>query len=146
MHHLSPYIYEHDIAAVGRGLLDRSLPKSEWTHAGHFAAALWLLATYPEEQVARDLPRLIRAYNVATGVPNTDHEGYHATITMASLRAARHALTIYAGVPLTMVCALLLRDRYGDPGWLLAYWSRTLLFSVAARRGWQDPDSAPLPF
>ncbi len=30
-----------EIDRIGRGLLDRSLPKAEWTHAGHFAAAFW---------------------------------------------------------------------------------------------------------
>ena len=28
-----------EIEHIGRGLLDRSLPKIEWTHAAHFAAA-----------------------------------------------------------------------------------------------------------
>ena len=32
-----------EVEHIGRGLLDRSLPKIEWTHAAHFAAALWLL-------------------------------------------------------------------------------------------------------
>ena len=32
-----------EIDRIGRGLLDRSLPKAEWTHAAHFAAAFWLL-------------------------------------------------------------------------------------------------------
>jgi hypothetical protein len=146
MHHVSPYTCEHEIDAVGRGLLDCSLPKSEWTHAGHFAATLWLLATQRAEQVTRELPDLIRAYNAATGVPNTDHGGYHATITLASLRAAHHALTLNAGAPLVAVCALMLQDRYGDPEWLLAHWSRERLFSVVARRAWQDPDLVRLPF
>jgi hypothetical protein len=32
-----------EIERIGKGLLDCSLPKCEWTHAGHFAAVLWLL-------------------------------------------------------------------------------------------------------
>ena len=31
------------IERIGRGLVDRSLPEREWTHAAHFAATLWLL-------------------------------------------------------------------------------------------------------
>ena len=76
-----------EIERIGRGLLDRSLPKAEWTHAGHFAAAFWVLRR-PNMDAARDLPGLIRAYNEATGVHNTDTTGYHETITLASLRAA----------------------------------------------------------
>lgn len=29
------------VARIAAGVLARSLPKAEWTHAAHFAAALW---------------------------------------------------------------------------------------------------------
>jgi hypothetical protein len=32
----------------------------------------------------------------------------------------------------------------GDKAWPLTFWSRERLFSVAARRGWVEPDLAPL--
>jgi len=32
-----------DIEWIGLGIVDVSLPKSDWTHAAHFAAAIWLL-------------------------------------------------------------------------------------------------------
>ncbi len=67
-----------DIERIGRGLLDRSLPKREWTHAAHFAAALWLLRAEGAAAHAR-MPPAIRAYNEATGVANTDSGGYHDT-------------------------------------------------------------------
>src|SRR5690349_2455346 len=76
-----------DIERIGRGLIDRSLPKPEWTHAAHFAAAFWLLSS-PDHDARREMPDFIRAYNEATGTPNTDSGGYHETITLASLRAA----------------------------------------------------------
>ncbi len=77
-----------DIERIGHGVHDRTLPKKEWTHAAHFAAAFWVLRR-PDMDAARDMPGLIRAYNEATGVANTDTTGYHETITLASLRAAR---------------------------------------------------------
>jgi hypothetical protein len=40
----------------------------------------------------------------------------------------------------------LLASRYGRSDWLLAHWSRPVLFSVAARRAWVEPDLQPLPF
>ena len=79
---------DSEIDRIGRGLLDRSLPKVEWTHAAHFAAACWLLRR-SDMHAMRAMPGLIRAYNEATGVPNTDTGGYHETITLGSLRAAR---------------------------------------------------------
>jgi hypothetical protein len=82
-----PFTCNDEIAAIGRGVLDLSLPKPRWTHAAHFATALWFRQ---DLDASRAMPRLIRAYNEATGVANTDTEGYHETITQASLRAARY--------------------------------------------------------
>lgn len=133
------------VERIGRGLLDRSLPKAEWTHAAHFAAAFWLLRQ-PDLDPVRHMPGLIRAYNEATGVANTDSGGYHETITIASLRAARAWLTITPGAPLHRALNEMLLSKYGRSDWLLAYWSKAVLFSVAARRGWVEPDLRPLPF
>jgi hypothetical protein len=136
-----------EIERIGRGLVDRSLPKREWTHAAHFAAALWLLRHRRELEPAVEMPRLIRAYNEATGVANTDTGGYHETITLASLRAARSVLDRHGeSAPLHSVANDLLASELGRSDWLLLYWSRARLFSVEARRLWIEPDLKPLPF
>jgi hypothetical protein len=142
---MSRFESDADVERIGRGLLDRSLPKAEWTHAAHFAAALWLLRQ-PDKDPLRQMPGLIRAYNEATGVPNTDTGGYHETITIASLRAARAWLAARPSAALHTAVNELLGSAYGRSDWLLAYWSRPTLFSVAARRGWIEPDLRPLPF
>lgn len=54
----------------------------------HTAAALWLLRERELSACRAEMPALIRAYNAATGVPNTDTGGFHAMITAASRRAA----------------------------------------------------------
>ncbi|MFN3214299.1 MAG: hypothetical protein ACE37M_14440 [Henriciella sp.] len=80
-------ITDAEIEKLTARFMDRTLPKSEWTHRAHFAAALHLLAA--EDLDARSkMPEMIRAYNEATGVANTDTEGYHETITTASLHVA----------------------------------------------------------
>jgi hypothetical protein len=134
-----------DIERIGRGVLMRTLPKPEWTHAAHFAAAFWLLSR-PDRDAMREMPGLIRAYNEATGVANTDSTGYHETITLASLRAARAWLNARPHEMLHASLRELLASDYGRSDWLLAYWSRPLLFSVEARRAWVEPDLRPLPF
>jgi hypothetical protein len=134
-----------EIEHIAHGLIDRTLPKPEWTHAAHFAAAVWLLSR-AERAAFAQLPGLIRAYNESTGVANTDDGGYHETITLASLRAARAWLAAHPGVPLFELVNTLLAREYGSSDWLLRYWSRPLLFSVAARRTWVAPDLKPLPF
>ena len=86
------YFNDHEIERIGTAFIARTLPKPEWTHAGHFAAVLYLLRHRPDWDVSTAMPPLIRAYNEATGVANTDNGGYHETITQASIRAARHVL------------------------------------------------------
>jgi hypothetical protein len=133
------------IARIGAGLSDCTMPKSEWTHAAHFAAAFWLL-TRSDLDAFLEMPGLIRAYNEATGTPNTDTSGYHETITFASLRAARAWLIARPEAALHVALNSLLASEYGRPDWLLRFWSRPVLFSVEARRGWVEPDLRVLPF
>ena len=140
---------EDDLAVerIARGVTDRTLPKPEWTHAAHFAAALWLIRHEAGEPAEARMPGLIRAYNAATGVPNTDTEGYHETITLASIAAARAALAAHpADRPLHEVLRELMAGPLGRSDWLLAYWSKPRLFSVEARRSWVEPDLQPLPY
>lgn len=141
-----PFTSNNEIAVIGDGLTNRTLPKLAWTHSAHFASALWLLSSCPEDDCFRRMPDLIRAYNEATGVANTDTSGYHETITIASLRAARAFLAEDPSRPLFMTCNALLTSPLGKSNWLLAYWSRPRLFSAEARRIWVDPDLEPFPF
>ncbi len=138
-------ITDADIERIALGVIDRTLPKPDWTHAAHFAAACWVLRR-PGMNAERDMPKLIRAYNLATGVENTDSSGYHETITLASLRAARDWLEKRPEAPLHTALNELLASRYGRSDWLLEYWSKPVLFSVMARRAWIDPDLKRLPF
>jgi len=83
-----PFTSDEEVLKIGRGLTDRTLPKPAWTHAAHFASAMWLISHHGRIFAVRELPGFIRAYNEATGVANTDTSGYHETITQASIRAA----------------------------------------------------------
>src|SRR6202012_4509216 len=67
MRTFKPFESNDDIILIGNGLLDRSLPKTSWTHAAHFAAAAWLLERRKDMDAVRERPGLIRAYNEATG-------------------------------------------------------------------------------
>ncbi|MEH0198051.1 hypothetical protein V7S57_19660 [Caulobacter sp. CCNWLY153] len=139
----APYSAE-DVARLAERLLDRSLPKAEWTHAAHLSATLRLVRIR-DEGLERDLPGIIRAYNEAVGGVNDDTSGYHETITQAYLAAIRGFV---AALPTDLdggeAAARLLATPLGDRAWPLAFWSRERLFSIAARRGWMEPDLAPL--
>jgi hypothetical protein len=138
---------EEEIHHLGEGLMACSLKREEWTHAAHFAAALWLMRYRPDLDAAREMPRLIRAYNESTGRVNDDNGGYHETITLASLRALRGVLDANPPeVPIFQIVNALMASTMGNPNWLLEYWSRELLMSVDARRQWREPDLKSLPF
>jgi len=141
-----PFTSDEEISIIGHGLIDRTLPKTMWTHAAHFAATLWLLRCCPEIELSREMPGFIRAYNEATGGTNTETSGYHETITQASIRATRAFLSNVLAQPLFVTCNALLDSPLGQPDWLLEYWTRPRLFSVEARRVWVEPNIRRLPF
>ena len=135
------------IEHLARRVLDASLPRDEWTHAAHFALALWLLRHRPESAGAEDFRAIIRRLNDAHGTPNTDTSGYHHTITIASIMAAASVLSVHdADAPLHGVLGALTAGPYGRSDWILGHWSRERLFGAEARREWLAPDLAPLPF
>ena len=130
----------HDIAALAERLLDRTLPKDQWTHAAHLTATLRLVRIR-DAGLERDLPGIIRAYNVSVGGVNDDKSGYHETITRAYLAAIRaFAAGLPEGVDDAQAAAHLLATPLGDKEWPLTYWSRERLFTPAARLGWLEPD------
>lgn len=133
-----------EIDRIATGIICLSLPKRDWTHAAHFAAAVWFVES-PDYNAQRDMPGIIWRYNEATGVENTDTDGYHETITQASLIATTHMITkAGSGLSLFEKANQILSSPYGKPDWLLAYWSKDVLFSLQARRVWVAPDIKPL--
>ena len=146
MRRYPPFESDAVVAALGRGFLDLSLPKSAWTHAGHFGPTLWLLKERPDIDLPREMPALIRRFNEAKGGVNSDTEGYHETITQASIRAARWFWREHSQLSLHELANALMASRFGEPDWLLSYWNRSSLFSVAARLQYLEPDIQPLPY
>jgi hypothetical protein len=129
-----------EIAALAERLLDRTLPKDQWTHAAHLTATLRLVRTR-DAGLERDLPGIIRAYNVSVGGVNDDKSGYHETITQAYLAAIRaFAARLPEGTSDEDAAARLLATPLGDKEWPLAHWSRERLFTPEARLGWVEPD------
>jgi hypothetical protein len=136
---MSPYS-NAEIAALAERLLDRTLPKDQWTHAAHLTATLRLVRTRDAE-LERDLPSIIRTYNVSVGGVNDDKSGYHETITQAYLAAIRaFEAALPAGVDDAEATARLLATPLGDKDWPLTHWSREVLFTPPARLGWVEPD------
>ncbi|ALC13619.1 hypothetical protein [Sphingopyxis sp. 113P3] len=143
----SPRLFErdHDIRMLGEGLLACALPREAWTHEAHLAACLWLLTERPDIDVDAEIAGLICRFNESLGGVNDDHNGYHDSITRAFVTGVRLFLSRTAETGLSArVNALLLSD-VGQRDWPLRFYSPERLFSVEARRGFIEPDLAPLP-
>jgi hypothetical protein len=133
------------VCRIGNGLLDRTLPRAEWTHEAHFAACHWLLTERPDIDVDCDLRGIISAYNESVGSVNNDTQGYHETITRCFVLAVRLHIAATATAPLVESVNALLVSPYAQRDWPLIYYSRERLFSMAARRGFVEPDLVTLP-
>lgn len=143
----SPRLFDrdHDIRMLGEGLLACALPREAWTHEAHLAACLWLLTERPDIDVDAEIAGLICRFNESLGGVNDDHNGYHDSITRAFVAGVRLFLSRTAETGLSArVNALLLSD-VGQRDWPLRFYSPERLFSVEARRGFIEPDLAPLP-
>lgn len=125
-------------------VLSAELPRPEWTHEAHFALALWCIRHRPDLAEGDAMRGLIMRLNTFHGTANTDTSGYHHTITLASLRAARAVHD--PALDLADVLAGLMASRFGSSGWILEHWSKERLFSPEVRRAWVEPDLVPLPF
>ena len=144
----SPRLFSTDaeIVRIGEGLLDRSLPRADWTHEAHLAACLWILRERPDIDAKTEMRGIISSYNAAVGGVNDDSQGYHDTITHCFIRAvACHLRDSPPGAELADSVNTLLRSPYGRRDWPLTHYSRELLFSVAARRNFVSPDLVALP-
>ena len=139
-----PFASAEVIRHVGEGLLAGSLPKPEWTHEAHLAACTWLLLERPDIHPETELPDIIRAYNVAVGGVNDDTQGYHETLTQLYIRGVRRHLAEVASEGLLETVRALLASPMAQRSWPLTHYSREVLFSVPARRGWIEPDLAPI--
>lgn len=142
-----PRLFERDseIRAIGEGLLACALPRAAWTHEAHLGACLWLLSERPDVDIDAEIAGIIRRFNESVGGVNDDRQGYHDSITRAYVAGVRLFLSGTGEAGLAARVNALLQSEMGRRDWPLRFYSRELLFSVPARRGFVEPDLAPLP-
>ena len=133
-----------ELDALLRRFTERTLPKSEWTHAAHLAVGLWHVCRYGRDDALLRLRAGITRLNDSHATVNSSTTGHHETVTRAYVYlldafAARHTDKTVA----ERVTALL-NDPLADKKALLRFYSRERLESVQARLGWAEPDLAPL--
>ncbi|TPG53963.1 hypothetical protein [Sphingomonas glacialis] len=141
-----PFPDDAAVREIGQRLLDRSLPRADWTHEAHLGAATWLVRERPDLDLDAQIAAIISSYNLAVGGVNDADSGYHDTITRTYLAGVRaHVATRDPDEPLADSVNALLASPAGRRDWPLRFYSRDLLLSAAARRAFVEPDLAPLP-
>jgi len=135
---------EQEIDAFLAAFEAGTLPKQEFTHAGHLLAGACYVYMLGEAGAIEHMRLCVRRFNVAVGGRNTDTSGYHETITvfwiktLAALRAAHSAL-------LREEFAHHAVEAYKDRRDLFrAFYDFDVLASVEARRNWIAPTVKPI--
>ena len=116
-----------------------TLPKSEWTHAAHVAVAACHVFDHPADEALQKIRAGIIHYNTCVGTANTDHSGYHETLTRfwTGLIADFLRTRSYTS-RLEFVRAAL--SRFADSALFRSYYSFDVVKDVRARREWIAPD------
>jgi hypothetical protein len=118
------------------------LPRILWTHEAHVRMAWLYLRQRPLDEVIPIVRRGIQRYNASLG----NAEGYHETITVASLVLIDHRLGSQAGKGSFADFREVNPDLFDrNLSALLVYYSREILFSNQARQAFVEPDLFPLP-
>jgi hypothetical protein len=122
-----------------------TLPKAEWTHAAHIAAAAYYLHG---SSVATILPLMrtrISAFNLSVGGANTPTSGYHETLTrfwlliVAEFLRQRQPTSRLSAAQQSVA-------TFGQARTLhTLYYSGDVVQDSAARLAWRAPDLLPIP-
>lgn len=138
---IRPYRDEGEALAVVAGFRDRTLPGAAWTHQAHLTVGLWHVLEHGEARAMDLLREGITRYNEATGTANTDSGGYHETLTRFYVWAAGRYLA-HTGRNGSFVSRVngFLASPLASKLAPFRYYGRDRLLSVAARRGWVEPD------
>jgi hypothetical protein len=141
---VSPLI--EGVEAIAARFAAAAIPAVDRTHETHLMIGAWHVARFGPDAALDRLRAGIRALNAAHGTIDSDTRGYHETITRAYVRLIA---SFIGGRPegeaLDATVAALLASPLAARDVMARHYSKALLFSVAARRGWVEPDREPLP-
>ncbi|MBO9204236.1 MULTISPECIES: hypothetical protein [Niastella] len=120
------------------------LPKEKWTHEAHFVMALWYCCRQPLPQAIDSIKEGIKKFNISIGGENTDHSGYHETITLFYTRhIINYIVQTDAAKDFDSKLNGLWQQDFLRKDFPLKYYTRELLMSKEARKNWLAPDLQP---
>jgi hypothetical protein len=131
-------------SSLWQGFTDATLPRDAWTHSAHVRIA-WMHRRRWALDEAHVLMRVgIIKLNASHGLVETATRGYHETMTRAWLVIVGAAMSATPDVNDSRTFLQMHEGTLGRDA-LLRYYSRDLLFGLAARARFVKPDLAALP-
>ena len=138
-----PYSTDEEVEEVVRSFESCELPPAEFNHREHLLVALCYLQRMGDAEALARIRAGIGKYAEAHGI---NPSLYHETITVFWLKRVR-ACVGRAGSGLGLAgMTNALAEECGDSRLIFDYYSKELIDSEAARRGWVEPDLKPLDF
>ena len=138
-----PYRTDEEVLDIVRRFESCELPPADFNHREHLLVALCYLLRMGEGDALDRVRSRINAYVAAHGVnPNL----YHETITAFWLKRVRaYVESADDGLGLAEMTNAL-AEECGSSRLVFDYYSKELIDSEPARRGWVEPDLRPLDF
>ncbi|HEX8282131.1 MAG TPA: hypothetical protein VF588_02200 [Pyrinomonadaceae bacterium] len=137
------YTSDEQVEEVVRRFESCELTPADFNHREHLIVALCYLQQMGDaETVARlreALGRYVRAHGINPSL-------YHETITVFWLKRVRAFIASAGGGPGLAELTNRLTGECGGSRLIHDYYSKELIDSEAARRGWVEPDLKPLDF
>lgn len=134
------YTKDDEINLLVKSFEERTLSKTDWTHAAHLTVGLYYCFHHPFG-VAKNLMRDgIYWLNDSHGTPNTESSGYHETITIFWLETVAKFVDDNQDEKSLAVLANKLLEVCNNSKLPLEIYSRELLFSPEARAHFVAPD------
>jgi hypothetical protein len=116
------------------------LPRPRWTHAAHVAVAAYYAYLLPPSMAFEAMRSGILRFNECVGTKNTDHSGYHETLTrfwsetIGAFVSAGNFPSAYAAVGAAV-------KEYGDNRDLhRQFYDHDIVSDSIARREWIRPN------
>ena len=138
-----PYAGDEEVGEVVRRFESCELPPADFNHREHLIVALCYLRLMRDDEALARLRARIGLYAAAHGV---NPSLYNETITVFWLRRVRAFMARAGGRHGLTEMTNRLTEECGGSRLIFEYYSRELIESEAARRGWAEPDLKPLDF
>jgi hypothetical protein len=119
------------------------LPPAEFNHREHLLVALCYLRRSGDAEALERIRERIGVYAAAHGV---NPSLYHETITVFWLKRVRAYLRRADAAHGLAAMTNALAEECGSSRLIFDYYSKELIDSEGARRGWVEPDLKPLDF